>query len=63
MQAFMYRDIVCLEHELYDENGKFWGNRNSNKRFRKCGSRTREMLSGFITKESSINHHTESIAA
>lgn len=63
MQAFKYRDTVCLEHELYDENGKFRGNRNSNKRFRKCGSRTRKTFNRFITKDSCINHHTESIAA
>ena len=38
----VYRDTVLLENELYDERGRVWGNRSSNKRFRNCGSRTRK---------------------
>ena len=63
MQAFMYRDTVRLEHELYEESGRVWSNRSSNKMFRKYGSHPRKTFNSFIRKDSCITHHTENIAA
>jgi hypothetical protein len=59
----MYRHAVSSEHELSDESGKDWADRNSNKSFRKCGSHTRKTFNRFTTEDSCITYHTESITA
>jgi hypothetical protein len=67
IQAFMYRDTMNVEHEMYDYTGNNWGHWNSNKRFKEeFGSHTRKTFNRFTTKGSctwNITHNTESIAA
>ena len=51
IQEFMYRDIMTVEHEMYDYTSNNWSHRSSNKRFKeKYGSHTMKTLNRFTQK-------------
>jgi hypothetical protein len=46
----MYRDIMTVEHKIYDFTGNNWIHRNSNERCKeKFGNRTKKTFSRFTT--------------
>ena len=52
IQEFMYRDIINMEHEMYDYASNNRGHQNSNKRFKEnFGSHTQKTFNRFTTKD------------